>query len=509
MTAPALAQAEASAGVWWRSLAPLSLVTVLVGLAGAFLMPLLPVFLNQQVKASPLQASVFLFLSPVAAIVVSNVVARISDRPGARQWVIYVAASSGAIGFALYAVVRHYAILLAVSLTLVAVSTAIVPQVYALGREVILREAPSRVTMGTNTLRMMMSLAWAAGAPLGAFILAAIDFDGLFVATALMYLVVLGIVVALRDTLFRSRQPVAPAPTVDGLPTAAGEVAPIVVDGGPTTDSAPTPAAMPSKAMIAAITVAFVLLQAVTVLTVTAMPLFVSVDLRGTLASAGSILGLCAAIEIPLMLAFGMLAARWPLHRLLVLGGLCGVAYCLAVSLAASVWQVAAAQVLHACFVCCIGGLGITYFQELIPSALGRATTLFTNTGRLAGMLSGLAFGLVQVHGYRLAYVGSLGLALTGTAVLAAVAHGRRRSPARRRWRRPARPGRWLHLTRPGRRPQLSRPGQRLRSNRPGRWLRSHRPSRWLCPNRTEAADAGAGPATPSGPATPTGTGGR
>jgi len=345
VTAPALAQAEASAGVWWRSLAPLSLVTVLVGLAGAFLMPLLPVFLNQQVKASPLQASVFLFLSPVAAIVVSNVVARISDRPGARQWVIYVAASSGAIGFALYAVVRHYAILLAVSLTLVAMSTAIVPQVYALGREVILREAPSRVTMGTNTLRMMMSLAWAAGAPLGAFILAAIDFDGLFVATALMYLVVLGIVVALRDTLFRSRQPVAPAPTVDGLPTAAGEVAPIVVDGGPTTDSAPTPAAMPSKAMIAAITVAFVLLQAVTVLTVTAMPLFVSVDLRGTLASAGSILGLCAAIEIPLMLAFGMLAARWPLHRLLVLGGLCGVAYCLAVSLAASVWQVAAAQV--------------------------------------------------------------------------------------------------------------------------------------------------------------------
>jgi Major Facilitator Superfamily. len=410
-------------------LAPLGLMTVLVGLTGAFLMPFLPVFLSQQVKASPLQASVFLFLSPVAAIVVSNVVGRISDRPGARQRVIVVAASSGAVGFGLYAVVRQYWILLAVSLTLLAVATAIVPQIYALGREVVLREAPSRVTLGTNTLRMMMSLAWAAGAPLGALVLSAVDFDGLFLATALMYVVLLGIVVLLRDTLFRSRPTVPPGPPAEALPTATGEVAPIAVDSAPVAASEPAApaAAAPSRSMIAAISVAFVTLQAVTMLTVTTMPLFISVDLRGTLANAGAILGLCAAIEIPLMLAFGVMAARWSLHRLLVLGGACGVAYCLAVSLATSVWQVAAAQVLHACFVCCIGGLGITYFQELMPAALGRTTTLFTNTGRLAGMLSGLAFGLVQVHGYRLAYVGALGLALTGTAVLAALAYHRRR----------------------------------------------------------------------------------
>jgi SET family sugar efflux transporter-like MFS transporter len=162
------------------------------------------------------------------------------------------------------------------------------------------------------------------------------------------------------------------------------------------------------------------------VLTVTTMPLFISVDLHGDVGSAGLVLGLCAAIEIPLMLAFGALANRASLHRLLLVGGLCGVAYCVAVSLATSVWQVAAAQVLHACYVCCIGGLGITYFQELMPVALGRATTLFTNTARLAGMVSGLAFGVVHMYGYRLAYVGSLGLSVTGTAVLAAVARRRR-----------------------------------------------------------------------------------
>jgi SET family sugar efflux transporter-like MFS transporter len=382
-------------------------VTVLVGLTGAFLSPFLPLFLSQQVKASPWQASLFLFLTPVAAIVVSNVVGRASDRPGGRPVVICVAAVGGIIGFALYAVLRQYWILLAVSLTLVAVAAAIVPQIYALGREVVQREDPTRITLGMNTLRMMMSLAWAAGAPVAAYLVGAIDFNGLFLVAALMHLMVLAVVVLLRGNVFGPR-----TATVAAQPTGA---------------TARVPAAPPpSRAMIVAISIAFVVLQAVTVLTVTTMPLFISVDLHGDVGSAGLVLGLCAAIEIPLMLAFGALANRASLHRLLLVGGLCGMAYCVAVSLATSVWQVAAAQVLHACYVCCIGGLGITYFQELMPVALGRATTLFTNTARLAGMVSGLAFGVVHMYGYRLAYVGSLGLSVTGTAVLAAVARRRR-----------------------------------------------------------------------------------
>jgi MFS transporter, SET family, sugar efflux transporter len=97
------------------------------------------------------------------------------------------------------------------------------------------------------------------------------------------------------------------------------------------------------------------------------------------------------------------------------------MAYCLVVSFSHQVWEVAAAQVLHACFVCAIGGLGISYFQELLPSALGRATTMFSNAGRLAGILAGLLFGFVEVHGFRLAFVVSIGLSVAGTAILALI----------------------------------------------------------------------------------------
>jgi len=178
------------------------------------------------------------------------------------------------------------------------------------------------------------------------------------------------------------------------------------------------------KGMLYGSAAAFVVLQCVTSLTVTTMPLFVSVDLHSSVGGAGLVLGLCAALEIPLMMVFGSLANRWPLRRLLLLGCGFGIAYTLVVSLSEAVWQVALAQVLHACYVCAVGGLGISYFQQLLPSALGRATTLFTNAGRVSGMLAGLIFGVVEAHGYRLAYVASLGLSLAGTAILAATRGG-------------------------------------------------------------------------------------
>ena len=64
-------------------------------------------------------------------------------------------------------------------------------------------------------------------------------------------------------------------------------------------------------------------------------------------------------------------------------------------------------------------GLGISYFQDLLPTRLGRATTMFTNTHRLSAMLAGLIFGIVQVTGYRYSYLFGVGLCLAGLGLLA------------------------------------------------------------------------------------------
>jgi MFS family permease len=64
-------------------------------------------------------------------------------------------------------------------------------------------------------------------------------------------------------------------------------------------------------------------------------------------------------------------------------------------------------------------GLGISYFQDLLPGRLGRATTMFTNTYRLSAMLAGLIVGAVQIAGYRFSYLIGAGLCTAGLVLLA------------------------------------------------------------------------------------------
>jgi SET family sugar efflux transporter-like MFS transporter len=184
---------------------------------------------------------------------------------------------------------------------------------------------------------------------------------------------------------------------------------------------------IPGRGTLIATSAAFTLLQSAGGLGVMGAPLFVSVVLHDSVRDAGLVLGLCAALEIPLMLLFGAMTRRFTLGRLVLVGGLLGTTYFGLASLTGAVWQLAALQVINACFISAIGGLGISYFQELLPSTLGRATTMFTNTNRLSGMLAGGIFGLVEAVGYRFAYIAATVLCVSGVAVLAET---RRRSLA-------------------------------------------------------------------------------
>jgi SET family sugar efflux transporter-like MFS transporter len=390
---------------WIRALIPLGFLTTIVGLTGALTGPFTALFLSDGVHgdgvhSSPGRISLFLFLSPLVAVGVASAVGRVSDRPNARRTILFASSVAGIAGFSLFAVFRDYWALLAVSLTLLALSGAIMAQILAVGRELMDRDYPTRAVMAMNGLRMMMSFSWAIGAPIGALLIRYIGFTTLYFATAGAYVLVLGVVVALRR-LGTSSAPLAAAPSEP--------------------DNAPADEDSPPRAVVLGSAAAFTVLSCVTSLTVTTMPLFVSIDLRSSVTNAGLVLGLCASFEVPLMLVFGAMAGRWPIERLLLLGCGFGMLYCLSVAMANSVWQVAVAQAFHACFVCCIGGLGISYFQHLMPSALGRATTMFSNASRFAGMLAGLIFGFVEVHGYRLAFVVSFVLCLLGTAILVVI----------------------------------------------------------------------------------------
>jgi SET family sugar efflux transporter-like MFS transporter len=382
----------------WRRLLPLGVAFLASGLSLALVMPFLSLFLSDTVQVGPVKVTVFLIVAPVAGVVASWAIGRISDRRPIRRQLLIIAALAGLVGSAFTAVIRDYWVLLALAVTATAVAGSLFPQTFAYAREVLQRDDPGRAAMGISTLRTVFSVAWVAGPPVAAVLLTHGGFTWVYGSAAVMYAV--AAIVAYRWL-----------PAVERAASRA--------------DHEPVVAAPEARRPIILLTVgAFVLLQTPLVLGVQALPLFVQEDLGGSVGDAGLILGLCAALEIPLMLSFGLLTTRVSLRALILAGCACGVLYQAVVIVAPAVWVVMAAQLINALFIASTSSLGITYMQDMMPSQPGRATTLFTNTFPTAQIMAGPLFGLSQTLGYRWAYGINLVLCVLGLLLLATTRPG-------------------------------------------------------------------------------------
>jgi SET family sugar efflux transporter-like MFS transporter len=238
-------------------------------------------------------------------------------------------------------------------------------------------------------LRSVWSLAWAIGPLLGAVTLAKSGFPGLFVATAAMFAAV---VLPLAGIGPSRASPDHRGDNSDASGTARVPrwVMALLVAGG----------TLFHTAMLAGSVV---------------LPLFVTRTLRQPDSDVGVLFSVCAVVEIPAALALLWLPARTRTD-LFIVGGmvLLGVYFGL-VTFAGGDAVVIGAQVVRGVAMAVVGALGIAYFQELMPHATGRATTLFANTLTAGSLISGvLAGSAAQFLGYRAALGVCGGLAVLG-----------------------------------------------------------------------------------------------
>ena len=110
--------------------------------------------------------------------------------------------------------------------------------------------------------------------------------------------------------------------------------------------------------------------------------------LRGVVISVQSV-GML--VFIPIM---GVLADRFGAHRLVVVNVLLGIGANLGFMAADSEWALIAATVLNSAMWATLGGIGITVAQDLYPSGIGMASSLYYSAIRFAGAIGGIAGGL-------------------------------------------------------------------------------------------------------------------
>jgi len=391
---------------------PLSAATLMLGIAMSFTAPYLSLFSVEQADMSPLRLGVFMTLIAASGVVASAFAGKWSDRHGHHRGLLLAALVASSLGFLLLCLVRDYAALVAIGVVFLGAGGSAMSLVFSFARAALPVDDEAERALALATLRTVLSMAWVFGPSVGALVLAAAGFYGLFLFAAACFVACGGIVWRMHESP-RGDPHSAPAHYA-GDPTS-----PLEVTAPDTEELVPPHAGAPhTRAEITRATIAMTLIGLAASATMIVLPLYVVHGMHGSRIDVSVMLGLGALLEIPMMLALGARGSRLNKQRWLAAGAVVHTIYFVAVAAASNVGFLIPMQAFNAFVVSVISCLGMTYMQDLMPRSPGSATALFFNASRVGSILSGVLSGaLVAALGYRGTFL-VCGFIALGAAVL-------------------------------------------------------------------------------------------
>ncbi|OUG19191.1 sugar efflux transporter B [Escherichia coli] len=342
------------------------IVAFLTGIAGALQTPTLSIFLTDEVHARPAMVGFFFTGSAVIGIQVSQFLAGRSDKRGDRKSLIVFCCLLGVLACTLFAWNRNYFVLLFVGVFLSSFGSTANPQMFALAREHADKTGREAVIF-SSFLRAQVSLAWVIGPPLAYALAMGFSFTVMYLSAAVAF-IVCGVMVWLFLPSMQKE-----------LPLATGTI------------EAPRRNRRDTLLLFVICT----LMWGSNSLYIINMPLFIINELHLPEKLAGVMMGTAAGLEIPTMLIAGYFAKRLGKRFLMRVAAVGGVCFYAGMLMAHSPVILLGLQLLNAIFIGILGGIGMLYFQDLMPGQAGSATTLYTNTSRVGWIIAGSVAGIV------------------------------------------------------------------------------------------------------------------
>ena len=353
------------------------MVAFMMGIAGALQAPTLSLFLSREVGAQPFWVGIFYTVNAVAGILVSLWLAKRSDSQGDRRKLILFCCAMAIGNALLFAFNRHYLTLLTCGVLLAALANTAMPQLFALAREYADSSA-REVVMFSSVMRAQLSLAWVIGPPLAFMLALNYGFTAMFSIAAAIFAISLGLIAFALPSVAR----------VDS----AGAIPVTQVSGW-------------KNKNVRRLFIASTLMWTCNTMYIIDMPLWISSDLGLPDKLAGILMGTAAGLEIPAMILAGYYVKHFGKRRMMVIAVAAGVLFYLGLILFHSREALLALQLFNAVFIGIVAGIGMLWFQDLMPGRAGSATTLFTNSISTGVILAGIIQGaLVQSYGHYVVY---------------------------------------------------------------------------------------------------------
>ncbi|MFZ3390394.1 sugar efflux transporter [Buttiauxella gaviniae] len=352
-------------------------VAFMMGIAGALQAPTLSLFLTREVQVRPFWVGLFYTVNAIAGILVSLALAKRSDSRGDRRKLIMVCCVMAVANCVLFAFNRHYLTLITVGVMFASIANTAMPQIFALAREYADSSA-REVVMFSSIMRAQLSLAWVIGPPLSFMLALNYGFTTMFLIAAGIFVISLALIFFALPSVSRIEQP--------------ADVALTQVSGW-------------KDKNVRMLFIASMLMWTCNTMYIIDMPLWVSTDLGLPESLAGLLMGTAAGLEIPAMILAGYYVKRFGKRRMMVIAVAAGVLFYVGLILFHSRTALLLLQLFNAVFIGIVAGIGMLWFQDLMPGRPGSATTLFTNSISTGVILAGVLQGaLAESFGHHSVY---------------------------------------------------------------------------------------------------------
>ncbi|HGU0878743.1 TPA: sugar efflux transporter SetA [Escherichia coli] len=353
------------------------LVAFMMGVAGALQAPTLSLFLSREVGAQPFWIGLFYTVNAIAGIGVSLWLAKRSDSQGDRRKLIIFCCLMAIGNALLFAFNRHYLTLITCGVLLASLANTAMPQLFALAREYADNSA-REVVMFSSVMRAQLSLAWVIGPPLAFMLALNYGFTVMFSIAAGIFTLSLVLIAFMLPSVARVELPSENA---------------LSMQGGW------------QDSNVRMLFVASTLMWTCNTMYIIDMPLWISSELGLPDKLAGFLMGTAAGLEIPAMILAGYYVKRYGKRRMMVIAVAAGVLFYTGLIFFHSRMALMTLQLFNAVFIGIVAGIGMLWFQDLMPGRAGAATTLFTNSISTGVILAGVIQGAIaQSRGHFAVY---------------------------------------------------------------------------------------------------------
>ena len=343
------------------------LVAFMMGVAGALQAPTLSLFLSREVGAQPFWIGLFYTVNAIAGIGVSLWLAKRSDSQGDRRKLIIFCCLMAIGNALLFAFNRHYLTLITCGVLLASLANTAMPQLFALAREYADNSA-REVVMFSSVMRAQLSLAWVIGPPLAFMLALNYGFTVMFSIAAGIFTLSLVLIAFMLPSVARVELPSENA---------------LSMQGGW------------QDSNVRMLFVASTLMWTCNTMYIIDMPLWISSELGLPDKLAGFLMGTAAGLEIPAMILAGYYVKRYGKRRMMVIAVAAGGLFYTGLIFFNSRMALMTLQLFNAVFIGIVAGIGMLWFQDLMPGRAGAATTLFTNSISTGVILAGVIQGAI------------------------------------------------------------------------------------------------------------------